>query len=75
MKKIILKRAKIEQWVEHLNFDKLVVGTYVKFSYKGQYRLAEIAEVKDNPDGGEYELGKVKTSIKLGLKMSKSILF
>ena len=35
MKKIILKRAKIEQWVEHLNFDKLVVGAYVKFSYKG----------------------------------------
>eukprot|EP00347_Sterkiella_histriomuscorum_P024355 403331412 len=74
LKKIILKRAKLEQWVEYTYFKEIVVGCFVRFSFSGRYRLAEIVEVKENP-GNEYELGKFKTSLQLGLRFSNTVRF
>lgn len=71
MKKIILPRGKIEQWVEHMQLEKLVRGAFARVSYSGTYRLAEIVGVKEEP-GKEYELAKVKTSYQLVLKAGKT---
>lgn len=62
MSKIILKRAKLEQWVELPYFNKMVLGTYVKVVFQVKYRLAEIVDIKELK-GQEYELGKVRTNI------------
>jgi hypothetical protein len=64
-----LKRAKLEDWVdEHfeLFFHPTVVGCFVKVSFKGSYKLAEIVDAKeadDQPGGSTYDLGKKKTNI------------
>lgn len=62
MKKIIIKRAKLEQWVENTYFKDLVIGAFVRFSSSGRYRLAEVVEVVER-QGNEYELGKYKTNM------------
>jgi hypothetical protein len=64
MKKIILKRAKMEQWIEHERFGDLVRDAFVRVSFSNQYRLAEIVGIREDTDK-EYELGKVRTNIVL----------
>lgn len=54
----------MEEWVdEHFNFfHKIVVGCFVKVSFKGTYKLAEIVDAVETEE--EYELSnKRKTSI------------
>lgn len=60
MKKVILKRAKLEQWVENTYLKEIVMGAYVRYSVAGKYRLAEIVDVINKPDS-IYDLGKYKT--------------
>ena len=66
LKKIILKRAKLEEWCEEYFkfFSDTVIGCFVKVFFKGRYKLAEIIDAKeDESPNSTYELGKKKTNI------------
>lgn len=62
MKRVVLKRAKLEQWVDNPEFARLVRGVFVRVSVAGQYKLTEVADIKEDK---EYELTKIKTNIVL----------
>lgn len=63
MDKIILKRTKLEEWVDHAYFVDTVIGAFVRIALNKEYRLAEIVDVKE--EGTAYELGKKKTNTQI----------
>jgi len=44
MKKIIIKRAKLEYWIESLDFKEAMKNVFVRFSLGNTYRLGEIVD-------------------------------
>ncbi|CDW76793.1 rna polymerase-associated protein rtf1 homolog [Stylonychia lemnae] len=70
MKRIIIKRARIEQWIESPYFKDLIKGTYVRVSHNNTYRLGEVVDAQDK--NTEYELGQVKTNIQISIKIGQS---
>jgi Plus-3 domain len=69
LKKIVLKRSKLEEWVdEQFNFFyDTVVGTWVRFNYKGKDRIAYVISAREEDENHNYlplyTLGKKKTNI------------
>jgi hypothetical protein len=61
LQKIILIRSKLEAWHDQIFFKDTVMNAFVRVSFAGKYRIAEIVSIKE--DATSYMLGKKKTNI------------
>lgn len=63
VEQIIMRRSKIEQWVNELFFEETVVGSLVRLGLNRKYIIAEVREVVED-DSQEYILTNGKSTSK-----------
>lgn len=71
LKKIVLRRSKIEEWIDEPFFNKTIKNLFVKIGFSSKYLIAEVIDIKDD-SSAQYSLtnGK-KTGIFVQLLLTE----
>lgn len=48
LKKIVLRRSKIEEWIDEPFFAKTIENLFVKIGFSSKYLIAEVVDIKDD---------------------------